>query len=123
MVDALLEGWTENSHALTEENQRLTEGFDQANETIKDLKAKLMDALRQLAVHENHNNPSSKATLFAKKRKSHRRAAKKKEAAAGDTSTTTDTGGGVNGYFVGNILQIIDLNCMRNVVLNRYFDN
>ncbi len=92
VVDALLEGWTENSHALTEENQRLTEGFDQANETIKDLKAKLRDALRQLAVHENHNNPSSKATLFAKKRKTHRRAAKRKEAAAGDASAVDDAG-------------------------------
>ncbi len=67
MVDAILEGWTENSRILTEEIQRLTEGFDQSNETIKDLKAKLGDVLRQLAVHENHNSPSSKATLFARK--------------------------------------------------------
>ena len=61
VVDAILEGWTENSRILTEEIQRLTEGFDQSNETIKDLKAKLGDVLRQLAVHENHNSPSSKA--------------------------------------------------------------
>ncbi len=90
--DATPEGWAENSRILTEEIQRLTEGFDQSNETIKDLKARLRDALRQLAVHENHNNPSSKATLFAKKRKTHRRAAKRKEVAAGDASTATDTG-------------------------------
>ena len=90
--DAILEGWAENSRILTEEIQRLTERFDQSNETNKDLKAKLRDALRQLAVHENHNNPSSKATLFAKKRKTHRRAAKRKEAAAGDASTVDDAG-------------------------------
>ena len=49
-----------------------------------------MGALRQLAVHENHNDPSSKATLLARKRKTYRRAAKK--AAAGDASAATDAG-------------------------------
>ena len=44
--DAIPEGWAENSRILTEEIQRLTEGFDQSNGTIKDLKAKLRDALR-----------------------------------------------------------------------------
>ncbi len=76
VVDAILEVWTENSRVLTEEIQRLAEGFDQANETVKDLKAELRDALRQLTVHENRNNSSRKATLFARKWKKRGRAAK-----------------------------------------------
>ena len=69
----------------------MTEEINQCRETDKDLKVKLSDALRQLVVHENHNNPSSKATLFARKWKTYRRAAKK-EAAAVDAPTATDTG-------------------------------
>ena len=88
VVDAILEGWTENSRILTGENQRLVEENSQYRETNKDLKAEIRDALRQLAVHEN--NTPSKATLFARKRKKHRRAAK--EAAAGDASTAADAG-------------------------------
>ena len=52
----------------------------QANETVKDLKAELRDALRQLAIYENHSNSSRKATLFAKKWKKRGRAAKKEAA-------------------------------------------
>ena len=94
VADAILEGWAENLRVLIEENQRLVEENGQYRETVKDLKADLRDALRQLAVHENHNNPSSKATLFARKRKTHRRAARKKkeEAAAADVSPVIDTG-------------------------------
>ena len=89
-IDAILEGWTENTRILTEEIQRLAEEIDQSKGTIRRQEAELKDLARQLAVHENHNNPSSKATLFAKKRKKHRRAAK--EAAAGGASTATHTG-------------------------------
>ena len=89
-IDAILEGRTENSRILTEEIQRLAEEIDQSKGTIRRQEAELKDLARQLAVHENHNNPSSKATLFAKKRKKHRRAAK--EAAAGGASTATHTG-------------------------------
>jgi hypothetical protein len=88
-IDAILEGWTENSRILTEEIRRLTEEIDQSKETIRRQEAELKDLARQLAVHENHNNPSSKATLFAKKRKKHRRAAKE---AAGISPTATRTG-------------------------------
>lgn len=89
-IDAILEGWTENSRILTEEIQRLAEEIDQSKGTIRRQEAELKDLARQLAVYENHNNPSSKATLFAKKRKKHRRAAK--EATASGASTATHTG-------------------------------
>ena len=67
VMDAALEGWAENSRALTEEIQRLTEGFDQSNETIKDLKAELRDALRQLAAYENRTSPSDKTAPTSSK--------------------------------------------------------
>ena len=35
VVDALLEGWTENSHALTEKYQRLAEEINQYHETVR----------------------------------------------------------------------------------------
>ena len=48
------------------------------------------DLERQLAVHENHSNPSSKAIIFARRRKKRGRAARKE--AAGDASLVTNTG-------------------------------
>ena len=74
VMDAALEGWAENTRALTEEHQRLVEESNQYRETIKDQKAKLRDALRQLAAYENRTSTSGKtATPFRKiKRRSSR---------------------------------------------------
>ena len=53
VMDAALEGWAEDTRALTKEHQRLVEESNQCRETIKDQKAKLRDALRQLTAYEN----------------------------------------------------------------------
>ena len=72
-MEAVLKGWAESSRTLTEEHQRLVEESNQCCETIKDQKAKLRDALRQLAAYENRTNPSGKTACSRKiKRRSSR---------------------------------------------------
>ena len=67
VMDAALEGWAENTRALTEEYQRLVEESNQCRETNKDLKAKLRDVLRQLAAYENRTSPSGKTASSSRK--------------------------------------------------------
>ena len=66
VMEATLEGWAENTRALTEEHQRLVEESNQYRETIKDQKAKLRDVLRQLAAYENRTSPSGKTASSRK---------------------------------------------------------
>ena len=72
VMDAALEGWAEDTRALTEEYQRLVEESNQYHETNKYLKAKLGDALRQLAAYENRTSPSDKISSRKIKRRSSR---------------------------------------------------
>ena len=52
--------------------EELAKERDDERQRNASLEAELKDVKRQLAVHENYNNPSSKAILFAKKRKAYR---------------------------------------------------
>ena len=54
---------------MNEKNEQLTK-------SLNELQAKLKDVQWQLMVHENYNNPSSYATIFAKKRKKYQRTVK-----------------------------------------------
>ena len=72
-MEAALEGWAENTRALTKGHQRLVEESNQYRETIKDLEAKRRDLARQLAAYENSTRPSDKTASSRKiKRRSSR---------------------------------------------------
>ena len=74
--DALQKLYQETVQALNEKNEQRTKIIDEQTQTIDKLKTELKDTKRQLMVHENYNNPSSTATIFAKKRKKYRRTVK-----------------------------------------------
>ena len=75
--DALQKLYQETVQALNKKkNEQQASKLDEQTQTINKLKTELKDIKRQLMVHENYNNPSSTATIFAKKRKKYLRTVK-----------------------------------------------
>lgn len=74
--DSMQKSYQETIRTLNEEKKQLTQRLNEQTQTINEIQAELKDTQRQLMVHENYNNPSSQATLFAKKRKKYRRTVK-----------------------------------------------
>ena len=71
-----IDAWEGAARMLADMVLRLTTELKKANDIIQNLKAELVDCKRRLNVHENYNNPSSKATQYAKKRKKYQLQAK-----------------------------------------------
>ena len=63
--DIMQKSYQEDIRTLNEENEQLTKRLNEQTQTINEIQAELKDTQRQLMVHENYNNPSSQATLFA----------------------------------------------------------
>lgn len=71
--DTMQKSYQETICTLNEKNKQLTKSLNEQTQAINELQAELKDTQRQLIVHENYNNPSSHATIFAKKCKKYRR--------------------------------------------------
>ena len=90
-IDAARASWAAEAGVLVAKERQLVERLDERDLTVSVLEADLKDARRQLAVHENYNNPSSKVTLCAKKRREYRR--KSKAAREGATPEEVEEAG------------------------------
>ena len=90
-IDAARASWAAEAGVLVAKERQLVERLDERDLTVSAQEADLKDARRQLAVHENYNNPSSKATLYAKKRGEYRR--KSKAAREGATPEEVEEAG------------------------------
>ena len=75
-IDAAGASWAAEAGVLVAKERQLAERLDERDLTASALEADLKDAERQLAVHENYNNPSSKATIYTKKRGEYKRKSK-----------------------------------------------
>ena len=75
-IDAARVSWAAEVGILVAKERQLVERLDERDLTVSALEVDLKDAKRQLAVHENYNNPSSKATLYTERRREYGRKSK-----------------------------------------------
>ena len=77
-ANAVLDSWNSTACILVGKLQQKTEELDKLKEDYSLLEAELQRTKQMLAVHENHNNPSSRSVFFVKERKKYRRMIKER---------------------------------------------